>query len=205
MLNITRYLWVLVLIVTLGGLWYPYLGYVMAVVMLTLMITAVFRGRWFCGNLCPRGSFNDFVLNKISRKKNIPGVLRSLWVRVPLFILIMSLMIYRVSIVFATRNMFEKIGVVLASMCIVTTVVAILLGGFYNSRAWCTVCPMGTAQRIIGGDRYQLKMAHDLCIDCKKCEKICPMELTVRDIGNNPDCIKCGRCVEACPKDALYF
>lgn len=54
MLNITRYLWVLVLIVTLGGLWYPYLGYVMAVVMLTLMITAVFRGRWFCGNLCPQ-------------------------------------------------------------------------------------------------------------------------------------------------------
>jgi polyferredoxin len=177
----------------------------MAVVMLTLMITAVFRGRWFCGNLCPRGSFNDFVLNKISRKKNIPGVLRSLWVRVPLFILIMSLMIYRVSVVFATRNMLEKIGVILASMCIVTTVVAILLGGFYNSRAWCTVCPMGTAQRIIGGDRYQLKMADELCIDCKKCEKVCPMELTVRDIGNNPDCIKCGRCVEACPKDALYF
>jgi polyferredoxin len=177
----------------------------MAVVMLTLMITAVFRGRWFCGNLCPRGSFNDFVLNKISRKRNIPGVLRSLWVRVPLFILIMSLMIYRVSIVFATRNIFEKIGVILVSMCIVTTVVAILLGGFYNTRAWCTVCPMGTAQRIIGGDRYQLKMAHDLCIDCKKCEKVCPMELTVRDIGNNPDCIKCGRCVEACPKDALYF
>jgi polyferredoxin len=205
MLNITRYLWVLVLIVTLGGLWYPYLGYVMAVVMLTLMITALFRGRWFCGNLCPRGSFNDFVLNKISRKRNIPGVLRSLWVRVPLFILIMSLMIYRVSVVFATRNMLEKIGVILASMCIVTTVVAILLGGFYNSRAWCTVCPMGTAQRIIGGDRYQLKMADELCIDCKKCEKVCPMELTVRDIGNNPDCIKCGRCVEACPKDALYF
>lgn len=205
MLRITPYLWIIVLIAAVGGLWYPILGYMMVVVMVTLLATSVFRGRWFCGNLCPRGSLYDFVLGKFSREQEIPKILSSLWVRVPAIAFMMGLMIYRLSIAFATQNTFEKMGTIFASMCLTTTMVATLMGGYFSSRAWCTVCPMGTMQRIIGGKKYQLKMIHDDCINCKKCEKVCPMQLSVREIGNNPDCIKCNRCVEACPKDALYF
>ncbi|MDK2891824.1 4Fe-4S binding protein [Methanohalophilus sp.] len=205
MLKITPYLWIIVLIASIGGLFYPALGYIMVVVMVILLTTSVFRGRWFCGNLCPRGSLHDFVLDKFSRKQKIPAILSKLWIRVPAIVLMMTLVVYRLSIAFATQNTFEKVGTIFASMCFVTTFIAIMMGGYFSSRAWCTVCPMGTMQRIIGGKKYQLKMRHDDCINCKKCEKVCPMQLSVRDIGNNPDCIKCGRCVEACPKDALYF
>ncbi|MBP2030493.1 polyferredoxin [Methanohalophilus levihalophilus] len=205
MLKITPYLWIIVLIAAIGGLWYPILGYMMLVVMVTLLTTSVFRGRWFCGNLCPRGSLYDFVLGKFSRKQNIPKILSSLWIRVPAIVFMMSLMVNRLSIALTTQNTFEKVGTIFASMCLTTTIVATLMGGYFSSRTWCTVCPMGTMQRIIGGKKHQLKMVHDACVNCKKCEKICPMQLSVREIGNNPDCIKCNRCVEACPKDALYF
>lgn len=72
-------------------------------------------------------------------------------------------------------------------------------------RTWCTFCPMGTLQRIMGGSKYQLKLDGDLCIDCKRCQKVCPMQLRVFELQDLPDCIKCGRCVDACPKDALIF
>jgi ferredoxin-type protein NapH len=205
MLKITPYLGPLVVIVSIAGLWYPMLGYFMLLVMGTLFISSIFRGRWFCGNLCPRGSYFDYGIIKISKKRKIPKILSSMWVRIPAFTLMMSLMMYRISVTFAAQNTFELIGTILVSMCLMTTIIGTLLGSYFNTRSWCNACPMGTMQRIIGGKKYQLQMAHESCVDCKKCEKVCPMELGVRDIGNNPDCIKCGRCIDSCPKDALSF
>ncbi|SES69011.1 4Fe-4S binding domain-containing protein [Methanococcoides vulcani] len=205
MLKITPYLGSLVVIVSLGGLWYPILGYFMFLVMGTLFITSLFRGRWFCGNLCPRGSYFDYGIIKISKKRKIPKILSSMWVRVPAFTLMMALMMYRISVTFAAQNTFELIGTILVSMCLMTTIIGTMLGGYFNTRSWCNACPMGTMQRVIGGNKHQLKMDHESCVDCKLCEKVCPMELEVRDIGNNPDCIKCGRCVDKCPKDSLSF
>jgi hypothetical protein len=47
MLKITPYLGPAVVIVSVGGLWYPMLGYFLLLVMMTLSITSIFRGRWF--------------------------------------------------------------------------------------------------------------------------------------------------------------
>jgi NAD-dependent dihydropyrimidine dehydrogenase PreA subunit len=64
---------------------------------------------------------------------------------------------------------------------------------------------MGTAQRLLGGNRYQLKLNEEKCVKCNKCEKVCPMQLKVRESEIKPDCIKCGRCISVCPKNALQF
>jgi polyferredoxin len=72
MLKITPYLGIMVLIVSIGGIFYPKLGYFLMLVFASLLIIAPFRGRWFCGNLCPRGSFVDFWLAPLSRKLRIP-------------------------------------------------------------------------------------------------------------------------------------
>jgi polyferredoxin len=77
MLKITPYLGIMVLIVSIGGIFYPKLGYFLLLVFATLMIIAPFRGRWFCGNLCPRGSFVDFWLAPISRKVEIRQFLKA--------------------------------------------------------------------------------------------------------------------------------
>ena len=205
MLKITPYLGVLVLIVSIGGLWYPALGYFMLLIFAAIFLISPFRGRWFCGNLCPRGSLADFWVSKISKKRKIPAILRSLWVRLPIFLLMMGFMGYRISSIIGSLNTFEKIGMILVTMCIVTTAIAVLLGSHMSPRAWCSFCPMGTAQRLLGGKRYQLQLEKDKCISCKKCEKVCPMQLKVCQNETKPDCIKCGRCVSVCPKDALHF
>lgn len=202
MLKITPYLGILVVIVSIAGLWYPVLGYFMLLVFGTLLAISPFRGRWFCGNLCPRGSFNDFWVGKISQNKKIPHVLRSFWIRVPIFLVMMGFMGYRL---LQTQGLFNQIGMIFVIMCLTTTTIAILLGLSINPRTWCTFCPMGTLQHILGKDRYQVKLDAEKCINCKKCDKVCPMQLDVRNSLSKRDCIKCGRCVEVCPKAALAF
>ncbi|HZX45077.1 MAG TPA: 4Fe-4S binding protein [Candidatus Nanoarchaeia archaeon] len=96
MLKITSYLGVLVLIISIGGFFEPKLGYFLLMVFATLMIISPFRGRWFCGNLCPRGSFNDW-LSKISIKKKIPAFFRSMGFRVPVLASLMGFMVFIVN------------------------------------------------------------------------------------------------------------
>jgi ferredoxin-type protein NapH len=181
------------------------LGYFMLFVFAAIFLSSPFRGRWFCGNLFPRGSLIDFWVSKISKKKRIPGILRSMWIRLPIFFLLMGFMAYRIMNVIGAQNIFEKIGMVFVTMCLVTTAIAVLLGSYLSPRAWCSFCPMGTAQRLFGGKRYQLRFTEEKCIRCNKCEKVCPMQHKTRDNDIKPDCIKCGRCVTACPKGALKF
>ncbi|VVB71639.1 NAD(P)H-quinone oxidoreductase subunit I, chloroplastic [uncultured archaeon] len=202
MQKITPYLGIIVIIVSVGGIFYPKLGYFLLLVFASLMIIAPFRGRWFCGNLCPRGSFADFWLAPISRKANIPPVFRSMWLRAPIFAALMGFMVYRI---IQTQGIVDKVGMVFVTMCILTTAVSILFGLAIAPRAWCSFCPMGTLQRTIGKGKYELKVDREKCIECGKCRKVCPMQLPVNEILSKPDCIKCGRCVEACPKEALRF
>jgi ferredoxin-type protein NapH len=202
MLKITPYIGIIVVIVSIGGLFYPKLGYFLLLVFASLMIISPFRGRWFCGNLCPRGSFNDFWLGPISRKAKIPTFFRSMRYRVPIFIALMGFMVYRI---IGTQGLVDKVGMVFVTMCILTTSISILFGIAIAPRAWCSFCPMGTLQRTLGGMKYQLKVEKDKCIECGKCHKVCPMQLPVNEILEKPDCIKCARCVDACPKEALSF
>lgn len=204
--DIRPYLGILIFIVSIGGIWYPKLGYFLLVVFATLMLISPFRGRWFCGNLCPRGSFNDYWLSWFSigkkNKKKIPKFFRSLWLRLPVFALMMGFMVFRITL---TEGIVDKIGMVFVTMCIVTTLIAIVFGIFINPRTWCSFCPMGTMQRFFGANKYQLNVDMDKCVKCKICHNKCPMQLPVNEILHKPDCIKCGICIDACPKKALSF
>jgi ferredoxin-type protein NapH len=188
MLKITPYLGIIVLIVSIGGIFYLKLGYFLLPVFASLMIIAPFRGRWFCGNLCPRGSFVDFWLVPLSRKMEIPHLFRSMWLRAPIFVALMGSMIFRI---IQTEGIVDKIGMVFVTLCILTTSIAILFGVIIAPRTWCSFCPMGMLQRTMGeAKNYQLKVDAAKCIDCGKCEKVCPMQLHVNEIRDKPGCIK---------------
>jgi len=203
MLKITPYLGTLVLIVSIGGLWYPKLGYVVALVFLSILVISPFRGRWFCGNLCLWGSFNDFWVGKISRKVSIPGLFSSLFLRVPVFILLMG---FNISRIISTEGAVDKLGMVFVTMSILTASFSILFGAASEPSGLVHRLPHGDAPEAPRpGGRYPLKLDSDLCIDCSRCQKVCPMQLDLRAAGGDPDCIKCGRCVEACPRGALRF
>jgi len=78
---------------------------------------------------------------------------------------------------------------------------------FYGELLWlgrrfCTrACPYAKLQGVLF-DRATLVVEYDRtrasdCIDCKRCVKVCPTEIDIRD-GLQVECIACGECIDAC-------
>ncbi|MBU2541786.1 MAG: 4Fe-4S binding protein [Candidatus Omnitrophica bacterium] len=139
-------MWFLPLIV-IGGLFVPILGYLVVAMMVFFLTLSFFKGRYWCWNLCPRGAFLDIVLSKISLKRPLPKIFLKQWFRYSLFILFMSFLIFR--LIRAGQNPI-LIGSVFVLMCLLTTVIAIILGIITRHRGWCAICPMGFLQERIG-------------------------------------------------------
>ena len=87
-----------------------------------------------------------------------------------------------------------------------------------GSRSFCRYyCPMGVLGTIgvkiknwLKYPSLHLESKPDLCIQCGKCSKNCPMGLEVhkmvqKDDMRSVDCINCGECVSNCPKEAISF
>ena len=114
MLKITPYLGIIVMIISLWRNLLPKARILLAAGLCHPMVIAPFRGRWFCGNLCPRGSFVDFWLGPIGRKVRISSILRSMWIGIPIFI-VMGFMIFRI---IGTNGIVDKVGMVFVTICI---------------------------------------------------------------------------------------
>jgi len=139
--------WFLPLIV-IGGLFYPVLGYVVVAMMASLLALSFFKGRYWCWNLCPRGAFLDIAVSRASAKRPVPRLFSRPWFRWSVFVLLMGFVVFR--IIRAGGNALA-IGSVFVGMCVLTTVVAIVLGVTMKHRSWCMICPMGTLQEKLGG------------------------------------------------------
>ena len=56
----------------IAGLFYPWLGFAVLICMAAPILVALVKGRFWCGNFCPRGSFFDVVMAKFSPRKAVP-------------------------------------------------------------------------------------------------------------------------------------
>ena len=64
-----------------------------------------------------------------------------------------------------------------------------------------TVCPYGYLQGILGDDNTLLVNYRDeqkVCIQCKKCVRVCHMGIDIRDGPFQIQCVHCGECIDAC-------
>ena len=77
-------------VVIIGGYLQPYLGFIVGVLIIFFMILSIFKGRLYCGWLCPMGSFHERILSLVSLKKNIPAIFKKKWFRWIVFILMIS-------------------------------------------------------------------------------------------------------------------
>ncbi|MFW6450148.1 MAG: 4Fe-4S binding protein [Nanoarchaeota archaeon] len=155
-----------------------------------LLVTSFVKGRFWCGNFCPRGSFLEMFVKRITHNSAIPAFFKSMKFRLPVFVLFLVIFALRVWSVFLKGDVFEKLGIFLASMCLVTTIIATILGFYYAPRAWCSFCPMGTLQNQLSrlstkistflgvsiSSNYPL-LDKNICKKCGKCSKVCPMQL----------------------------
>ncbi len=83
----------------------------------------------------------------------------------------------------------------------------VLLSSVYIHRPFCKyLCPLGAFYALFQKvSVLRLKLDEEKCVSCGKCEKICPMGVTVTRDPNSAECIRCGACVRACPAGALRF
>lgn len=134
-------------LIAIGGLWYPWLGYLMLAMMLGIPVLAYFRNRYWCGNLCPRGAFLDIVLYHFSPHRPYPKLFKKQSFRWAIFSFVITIFAIRMTLAWGN---WVAVGGLFVNMCVVTSIVAILLGMIFNQRAWCAICPMGTLQESLG-------------------------------------------------------
>jgi len=176
--------------------------------MIAPIIVALFRGRFWCGNLCPRGSFYDNVLSKMSKKKAVPKILKSIYFR--LLVVVFMFTMFGLGL---KKNWGDLVGMgmVFYRIIVMTTLVGIALSLFYNHRSWCHFCPMGSIAAFIAYFRKDKKVLEisNSCVNCKICEKKCPMGIAPQhyknDVLSHSDCIQCAECVIACPKKCIGY
>jgi len=211
---IHRWVWIILFGFCIIGLIYPEVGLLALICMLAPSAAAILKGRMWCGSFCPRGSFNDVILTKISRKKAIPNLFRHKLFRNLFLVLLMSAFAIQLALAWGS---LKAIGGVFVRMIILTTLITVILGITYSHRAWCIICPMGTMASWVASGRNKIKRTSEKndvtfikekCVSCNLCSKECPMGINVlsyKNVGavNHSDCIKCNRCVYKCPKKSL--
>jgi|GEM_PF-965102 len=142
--------WIMVPIISLGGLWYHKLGLIMPVMLMFLLVLSFFKGRFWCGNLCPRGAFLEMFIKPLSFYGKIPDLYKSKYFRLLVVTVFMTIFTLRTKAAFgawSTVEALDRWGLVFATLCLVTTIIAVILGVLYSPRAWCSFCPMGTIEK----------------------------------------------------------
>lgn len=204
-----KYGYIILLLYVAAAWFYRPLGVIAIICMLAPIIFALLgKGRYWCGNFCPRGNFYENVVSKLSTRHKIPKFLRSTWFRALMVLFILgnfSIGIYK------NWGNPAGIGMVFYRIIIVTTIVGFILGIGFMPRTWCAFCPMGSLSAFVAklrGRKTNIAVA-DSCAGCGLCSKKCPMELSPMDAKGSTvasaDCILCENCVYACPKSAVHI
>lgn len=201
--------WIL-LIYLVVGYFFPAVGLIAIICMIGPVTMSVFKGRYWCGHICPRGSYYDHLVSRVSRNKKIPDFLRSKLFRG--FMLLLIFTMFGVQMYYAWGD-WGDMGKVFWNIIFITTIVGTIFSIIYSPRTWCSFCPMGTLSAMVAPRKHKstFKNIHisDGCIQCKLCAKACPMQLKPYEAKDKEeglldgDCIKCEKCVQKCPKKVM--
>ena len=184
---------------------------------ITILIAIIFR-RSFCGVICPFGAIQEFTAKigqKIFKKKFVvpPKIDRPLRYLKYVILIITIVYAWKTAGLWmapydpwsAYAHLPEGISSVWGEATIGFVLLIIsLFGSLLYDRFFCKyLCPMGALYGIIGKiSPYKVVRDKNICIDCGKCSKVCPMNINVKDIEEvkSAECINCQTCVLNCPK-----
>jgi len=197
----------LFIVILAAGWFYPWLGFFIPLCMFLGIGIAFFRGRKWCDWFCPRGSFYDSLIKPVSPQKKIPSLFKDMRFRLAVLVVLMLAMTVNLMVRWPYA---EKIGAFFVLLLTVTTALGVVLAVIFHQRSWCSFCPIGTVINLMSKTTFPLKIDSQLCIECKACGSVCPIQIAPYkfkkdgiEIIQDSDCLKCNLCIAACPKKAL--
>ncbi len=220
---IRKYGFLFTFLVAFGGLFQPKLGLLVVFIMLGLIFTSLFHNKFWCGNICPHGSYFDNIILPLSRNREIPKIFKSKFLQVGFFAFFafnLSRKIFKISSFWGSYSFLDKLGTIFSTTYLMVLIVGGLLGVIFTPRTWCKICPMGTMETISYKFGKLFKLNHlfekkvtisdiNQCKECGLCHKVCPVQINVfKEFDQNkqlanPDCIKCKTCIVNCPMKIL--
>ncbi|MDP1795066.1 MAG: 4Fe-4S binding protein, partial [Acidimicrobiales bacterium] len=186
-----------------------------------VLVTAIVFRRSFCGYICPLGALQEFF-GKIGlvlfrgKRPTLPAVVDKPARYLKYVVLVVfvvwtwqaaSLMIrpydpWVAWMHLTSPELFTEFGIGAAVLGIS------LIGSIVYDSFFCKyLCPMGGFLGAISRlSIFKVRRNESSCIDCKKCDHVCPVNITVSTVSvvNDFECIDCNECVNVCPvKDTL--
>lgn len=188
---------------------------------LTIFIAALliaFFAERFCGWICPIG-FASNLAERIGKKLHISLSLPP-WIDLPLLSLkylllgfFAYLILWQMDLQSLTAFHHSSYNLISdakmlhfflhPSMLAGSIMLFLLLVSFVLKNFWCRyLCPYGGLLGLLAlASPLQIKRDPASCIDCKKCENICPssIRITNRETVRNAECIGCLECLPSVP------
>jgi len=187
------------------------------ILLATVVALALVFRRAFCGQICPLGAMQELagklgaVLRRGKKRLTVPASVDR-YARYLKYVVLAVFTIWTwqaAALVIRPYDpwvawMHLTSAEVFASFSIgLGVLVASLIGSVVYDRFFCKyLCPMGGALGLISRlSVFKVRRNADTCIDCGKCDKACPMNVSVSNVETveSAECINCNQCVNACP------
>ncbi|HUB32659.1 MAG TPA: 4Fe-4S dicluster domain-containing protein [Bryobacteraceae bacterium] len=186
--------------------------------MFLVVVSSVFYGRVYCGYLCPQMIFSEASLALESRLRRLitrhfiawKPAARAWAVRILFYgavgIASVFLAFIFISYFVEPRDLLHRLlsfdirtagGISGAVVTLITFFDFTLL----RQRFCTTACPYGYLQGMLSDGKTLLVHYRDPqkeCIECKKCVRVCPMGIDIRNSPFQIECIHCAECIDAC-------
>jgi cytochrome c oxidase accessory protein FixG len=186
--------------------------------MFLVVAMSVFWGRVYCGYLCPQMIFSEVsaALETWIRKRVVKHLIhlepkaRERLTRALFYAAVgagsVVLAFIFISYFVEPRDLLDRLlaldirtagGISGAAVTMVTFLDFTLV----RQRFCTTACPYGYLQGMLGDGNTLLVHYRDPgedCIECKKCVRVCPMGIDIRESPFQIECIHCAECIDAC-------
>ena len=192
-------------------------------ILLSALVISFLLRKGFCGWICPVGFLSN-LLEKIGRPLRTGNSLPA-WLEYPLLCmkyLLLAFFLYiillRMDLKLIEAFLYSPYNLVADAKMLafflkpspptIAVIGFLVLVSLVVRNLWCRfLCPYGALlglTAVFSPVRVKRK-AHN-CIDCKKCERVCPAAIRITRHGTlrHAECVGCMECVEVCPrKDCL--